>query len=72
MLENLGLSIAILLAMFGAALLFSGICVASGQNAVLSLFGGAVALATGLITSVLFLRSKLHWRRIQKQNHDRT
>ena len=67
MLENLGLAIATLCTMYGAALLYDAAS-AYDESSAFRLFGGAVALAGGIITIVLITRSKLHWRRIQKQN----
>jgi uncharacterized paraquat-inducible protein A len=69
MLENFGLAVAALLVISGAAFLISGITTSPNADATVSLFGGAAAFAAGVILAVLTARSKLHWRRIQKQNH---
>jgi hypothetical protein len=67
MLENFGLGAAALAIFAGAALLYDAASTPD-TNAFFRLLGAAVALAAGLITAALVLRSKLHWRRIQKQN----
>ena len=72
MLENLGLAVAVLLTISGAAFLIIGITAAPNADATLGLFGGAAALAAGVILAVLTARSKLHWRRIEKENRPRS
>jgi len=64
--ENFGLSAAAIVILAGAALLYDAAST-SDANAPLLLLGAAVALAAGLITTILLLNSKLHWWRIQRQ-----
>jgi hypothetical protein len=67
MLENFALGVAALAIFAGAALLHDAASTPD-TNAFFLLLGAAVVLAAGLITAALVLRSKLHWRRIHKQN----
>ena len=69
MLENVELFAAALAILAGAALLYDA-STTRDVGASYRLFVAAVALAGGLITGALVTRSKLHWRRIQKQNRD--
>lgn len=71
MLENLGLFISALSTLYGSALLYDA-TTSSDISAGFRLLGGAIALAAGLITAAPVLRSKLQWRRIQKQNRPRS
>jgi len=67
MLENLGLAIAILAVFSGSALLYDA-AAAGDATALVRLLAGAALLTAGLVTAALVVRSKLHWRQIQKQN----
>ena len=67
MLENLGLAIAILAIFSGSALLYDA-ATAGDATALFRLLAAAALLTAGLVTTALVVRSKLHWRQIQKQN----
>jgi hypothetical protein len=67
MLENFGLAISALSMLSGSALVYDAAS-APDANAILRLLAGAALLTTGLVTTPLVVRSKLHWRQIQKQN----
>jgi hypothetical protein len=71
MLENLALFVSAFCSLYGAALLYDA-TTSLDTSAGPRLLGGAVALAVGLITATLVLKSKLHWRRVQKQYRGRT
>ena len=70
MFKMLGLAVATLCTIYGAALLYDAAST-HYENSAFRLFGGAAALAAGIITAVLVAKSELHWRRIQKQNRQR-
>lgn len=65
MLENFGLAAAAIVTLAGGALLYNAAST-SDTNAPLLLLGAAVALAAGLITAALLLKSKLHGWRVQR------
>jgi len=67
MLENFGLAIAILAIFSGSALLYDA-ATAGDATALIRLLAGAALLTAGLVTAALVVRSKLHWRQVQKQN----
>jgi hypothetical protein len=71
MLENLALAVSALCTFYGAARLYYATN-SPDSSGTIRLLGGAAALVAGLITATLVLRSKIHWRRIQKQNRERT
>lgn len=71
MLENFGLSAAALFILGGAFLLLDATSTPDA-SAPFRLLAGAAVVAAGVIAAALTIRSKLYWRRIQKQNHDRT
>jgi hypothetical protein len=67
MLENLALAVSLLSMFLGSALLYDA-AGAKDANAIFRLLAGAAILTAGLVTAALVVRSKLHWRQIQKQN----
>ena len=67
--ENIGLTAAALAIVAGAALLYRAAST-HDADATFLLLGAAAALAAGTITCVLALKSKLFWRRIQRQNRE--
>jgi hypothetical protein len=62
MLDNLGIAIASICLLLGAALLYVGVS-KPDTNQILTVLGGAAALSVGLITIWLVLKSKWEWRR---------
>jgi len=70
MLENFGLVISFLSILSGSALLYDA-ATSADANAIFRLLGGAAVLTAGIVTAALVVRSKLHWRQIQKQNRPR-
>lgn len=69
MLENLGLSAAVLLTLVGAFVLLDATSTPDASSP-FRLLAGAATLAAGAISAAHSIRSKLHWRRIQKQNRN--
>jgi hypothetical protein len=65
MLENFGLVVAALFVLSGSGLLYDG---AADTNAAFRLLGGATLLAAGLVAGALVLRSKLYWKRIERED----